>query len=289
MNTILVPTDFSETANRALEVAVQLTKKYNSKLILLHMLEIPEHLLPHVSLTNDVSAMQNTHTGDLPTGFFYMKLAQKRFAEIAELPFMKGVNYEENVQNHNNFKGIIDSAHKYGADLIVMGSHGNTGFMEMFVGSNTEKVVRTSDIPVLVIKSKHLNFDVKNFVFATSWEKESKQSLVDAYRLSKKLGATMNIVYINTPVNTTLNDIDVAEKIRNLLSDTEVPADTVTASLYSDTSIEEGILNYCDKVNADLIGVTTHGRSGLAHFFNNSISEGIANHADIPVVTFKIE
>ena len=41
-------------------------------------------------------------------------------------------------------------------------------------------------------------------------------------------------------------------------------------------------------MNADLIGITTHGRRGLAHFFNSSISEDIANHADMPVVTFKV-
>lgn len=288
MNTILVPTDFSETANLALEVAVQLTKRYNSKLVLLHMLEIPERLLPNVSLTNDVSTGQTASQGDLPAGIFYMKLAQKRFAEIAELPFMQGVDYEENVQNHNNFRGIVDSAHKYEADLIVMGSHGTTGFMEMFVGSNTEKVVRTSDIPVLVIKSKNENFQVKNFVFATNWENNSKQSIIDAYKLSEKLGAKLNILYVNTPGGDTLNTTDIDEKFRMLLNDTEVPANAVTTSLYNDKSIEEGILNYCDKMSADLIGVTTHGRIGLAHFFNNSVSESIANHADIPVVTFKI-
>src|SRR5690606_15761639 len=109
--------------------------------------------------------VRTTHQDDLPPALFYMKLAEKRFAETAELPFLKGINYEEAIQNHMDFKGIIDSAHKYNAGLIVMGSHGTSTFKEMFVGSNTEKVVRTSDIPVLVIKSKNENFTVKNFVF----------------------------------------------------------------------------------------------------------------------------
>src|SRR5690606_12335501 len=174
MKTILLPTDFSETANYALEVAVQLTKKFGSKLVLLHMLEISENLMPSATLSNDVSAMQNTHQHDLPEALFYMKLARKRFKELADLPFMQGVEYEEEIQSYLNFRGIIDSAHKYKADLIVMGSHGASGLKEVFVGSHTEKVVRTSDIPVLVIKSKHENFKVRNFVFATNWEVENK-------------------------------------------------------------------------------------------------------------------
>lgn len=289
MQTILVPTDFSDTAKLALEVAVQLTKKFNSKLVLLHLLEIPVHLLPTADATNDVTSSQNTYQDELPAALFYMKLAQKRFAEIRELPFMQGVEYEDNVQNHLDFKNIIDSAHKYNADLIIMGSHGATGLREMFVGSNTEKVVRTSDIPVLVIKSRNENFDVKNFIFATNWEKESKQSLIDAYKLSQKLNAKMNILYVNTPGSTFLTSTEIDSKFDTLLKETAVQADAVTTSVYSDKSIEEGILNFSKKMNADLIGVTTHGRRGLSHFFNNSISEDIANHAEIPVVTFKIE
>jgi nucleotide-binding universal stress UspA family protein len=201
---------------------------------------------------------------------------------------MEGVDYEENVQNYMDFNGIIDSAHKYKADLIVMGSHGATGLKEFFVGSNTEKVVRTSDIPVLVIKSKNENFDINNFVFATNWKEESKQSLIDAYQMSQKLGAKMNILHVNMPGSTFLTTAEIENKFDTLLKDTALTSDAVTTSIYSDNSIEEGILNFAQKMNADLIGVTTHGRRGLAHFFNNSISEDVANRSEIPVVTFRI-
>ncbi|WP_310557807.1 universal stress protein, partial [Flavobacterium sp.] len=58
--------------------------------------------------------------------------------------------------------------------------------------------------------------------------------------------------------------------------------------VYNDITREKGILNYANKVNADLIGISTHGRKGISHFFNGSISEDVVNHAKIPVVTFKI-
>ena len=57
---------------------------------------------------------------------------------------------------------------------------------------------------------------------------------------------------------------------------------------FSDYTIEKGILNYSNLIKADLIAVPTHGRRGLAHFFEGSISEDIANHAKRPVITFKI-
>ena len=61
-----------------------------------------------------------------------------------------------------------------------------------------------------------------------------------------------------------------------------------TTHIYNDTNVEKGILNFSKSINADLIGMSTHGRKGLSHFFNGSISEDLVNHAQRPVVTFKI-
>lgn len=288
MNTILVPTDFSETANHALEIAVQLTKKYNSRLIVIHMLEIPLSGLPNVKLTNDVHTTDHRGQDDLPEAFFYIKLAEKNFEEMSELPFLKGVNYEEAVQNHLDFKGIIDSAHKHEADLIVMGSHGATGFKEVFVGSHTEKVVRTSDVPVLVIKNRNENFSTNNFVFATNWETDNTQSIIDASKLAQQFGAKMTLLYVNTPGHTFLTSKQIDEKFKELLNNSQLSEKDMITAVYADRSIEEGILNYCNENSVDILGVTTHGRKGLAHFFNHSISEEMANNANIPVVTFKI-
>ena len=58
--------------------------------------------------------------------------------------------------------------------------------------------------------------------------------------------------------------------------------------IYNDVNVEKGILNFSNAVNADLIGMCTHGRTGFAHFFNGSISEDLVNHAKRPVITFKI-
>jgi nucleotide-binding universal stress UspA family protein len=63
---------------------------------------------------------------------------------------------------------------------------------------------------------------------------------------------------------------------------------TFNLHIYNDRTIEEGILNYAQSIDAGLIGISTHGRKGLAHFFNGSLSEDIVNHAKRPVITFKI-
>jgi nucleotide-binding universal stress UspA family protein len=58
--------------------------------------------------------------------------------------------------------------------------------------------------------------------------------------------------------------------------------------IYNDYTVERGVLNYSEGINADLIGIPTHGRKGLSHFFMGSIGEDIANHSKIPVMTFRL-
>lgn len=288
MKTILVPTDFSEYANYALKTASILAKKYGSKIIMLHMLERPEHLMSKIGGSNDVVNLTDNHSGDIPAAIFYMKLAHKRFTEIKKQAFLKGVKVEEAVQNHLTFKGIIESAHKHKADLIVMGSHGATGFKEVFVGSNTEKVVRTSDVPVLVIKEDLKDFKIKNFVFASSLERDNDTVLTKAFDLAEKLGAKFHLVFVNTPFSTFLTTGQIDDKIRALLDLKSIDHSKIKTHVYNDKSVEQGILNFSAKIGADLIAVPTHGYRGLSHFLNGSISEDVVNHSKTPVITFKI-
>lgn len=58
--------------------------------------------------------------------------------------------------------------------------------------------------------------------------------------------------------------------------------------IYNDVNIENGIVNFTNSIDADLIGLCTHGRTGFAHFFNGSISENLVNNTVKPVITFKI-
>ncbi|MCJ7759080.1 MAG: universal stress protein, partial [Gillisia sp.] len=93
------------------------------------------------------------------------------------------------------------------------------------------------------------------------------------------------LVYINTA-----NNFVIEEEAQNDLEDFVKGEDlkNYTINIYNDVTVEEGILNFATSINAELIGISTHGRKGLDHFFNGSISEDLVNHANIPMVTFKI-
>lgn len=277
MKKILVPTDFSEQAENALKVAAQLARKHNAEIYLLHMLELP---------MNMVNPVGDTRSNDLPEALYFMKLAKKRFTQVLSQPYLSGIKVHETVEFHQAFDGIMETSKKHGCDFIVMGSQGANGFQEMFIGSNTEKVVRTSEIPVLVIKNHHENFEIRKIIFATNLDEHSKETLHEVIKFTEQAGAELHLVYINTA-----NEFITSEETDEFLARfTEgLTEKKFQFHVYNDDSVEQGILHFAQKMNADLIAVATHGRKGLSHFFNGSISEDLVNHSNSPVITFKLK
>nr|WP_108802328.1 universal stress protein [Aquimarina sp. Aq107] len=276
MKRILVPTDFSTQAESALKVAAQIAKKNDCQIYLLHILEMPVHL---------VDLMSSGASSSAPEAIFFMKQTHKKFEEVLASDYLKDLEVIETVSFEDVLRGIMDSCDKNNIDMIIMGSHGSSGFEELFIGSNAEKVVRTSEKPVLVIKEDCDIYNVNDLVYATNFDDEDKPSLISAHEFSKQLEAKLHLVWINT-ANSFKTTKETEEKMNLMIAD--LPIDNYTLNIYNDINVEKGILNFANSVDAGLIGISTHGRKGLSHFINGSLGEDVVNHAKRPVLTFKI-
>lgn len=277
MKRIIVPIDFSEHSEYALEAAANLAEKYGSELFVLHMLE-----LSNAILTSNGNSINEE-------AVFYLKLAEQKFETFLDKPYLEGIKVTPIVKHFKVFSEVNDVANEYDANLIVMGSHGVSGVKEVLVGSNTEKVVRHSDIPVLVIKHNPILLDFENGVFASDFSDEAITPYINAKKTFEKLGVNMHLVYVNSPDGNFRSSMEIDKKVSLFLKKADGSLDNLpNVHVVCDYSIEKGILNYANVIGADLIAVATHGRKGLAHFFEGSISEDIANHSTLPVMTFKI-
>lgn len=274
MKKILVPTDFSQEAEKALKVASQIANRHGSEIYLLHMLEIPMQEIDTINSKADV-----------PEVMFFMKMAHKKFEDIMNSDYLKGLTVHEILKPDGTFNGISDICKEHGISMITMGSHGASGLKEMFVGSNAEKVVRSSDVPVLVIKNDHDDFSVDDIVFASDFKNDNKETYRQASEIATAFGAQIHLLMVNTASNFTTTK-KAKDRIHDFIQDYSFK--NYTINIYNDESIEKGILNFAKDIDADLVGISTHGRQGIAHFFNGSISEDLVNHANLPVITFKI-
>jgi nucleotide-binding universal stress UspA family protein len=274
MKRILIPTDFSKYSEEALKVAAQIARKYNSEIILLHMLELP--IQANVAIGGGKS---------IPEIMFYKNKAIGNLEKLMDSDYLKGLNVSEAIEFKKVYEGVLDASEKNNVDLIVMGSHGTSGFDELLVGSNAEKVVRFSKIPVLVVKNEAEEFKARNFVFASDFSKETRKPFRKMIEFAKIFDSNLFLVMICTP-NSFKTTHDAERIMRGFIANFDV--ENYSTHIYNDTNIENGIINFANSVDADLIGICTHGRTGLAHFFNGSISEDLVNHVVRPIITFKI-
>ncbi|WP_420570863.1 universal stress protein [Kordia sp.] len=277
MKKIIVPVDFSKHSEYALEAAASLARKYNSEILALHMLELSNAVISD----DDNSKKAET--------VFYLKLAEQKFKDFLEKPYLKDIQVTPIVKHFKVFSEVNDVAKEHNGDLIVMGSHGSSGLKEVFIGSNTEKVVRHADIPVLVVKHHPILMDFEKVVFACDFSKKAIKPYINATHLFKLLGANLHLVYVNLPGTSFQSSSEMELKVADFLKIADGNLDNMeNVHFVNDYSIEQGILNFASTKGADLIAVATHGRTGLSHFFEGSISEDIANHSTLPVMTFKI-
>ncbi len=274
MKKILVPTDFSEQANIALKAAAGIARKSSAEIILLHIIDLPHE------------AMDMIQPGyDVPEIMFFKEHAEAKLTQTSLSEELSGLNVSQILKLGRTFDEVTEVAKANNIDLIVMGSHGASGFKELFIGSNTEKVIRTSEIPVLAIKGDETEVSFNKVVFANDFTEETArgfQKIVDFLKLN---GSTPHFLMVNTPNN--FKPTHVAEELAHAFLK-QFNLDDYEFSIYNDLDIEKGILNFAERVDADLIAMGTHGRKGFARLLNGSISEDLMNHSPRSIITFKL-
>jgi len=139
---ILCPTDFSAPACRAIRAAGEMAETFSAELILVHVVgAIPALDTPTGMVGFDVAAYQKELTDS----------AEKSLQERLEEHIPEGVNARALVVHGEAAHEIVRTANEEGVDLIVVSTHGATGWRERIFGSVTEKVVRHAECPVLTV------------------------------------------------------------------------------------------------------------------------------------------
>lgn len=273
---ILVPTDFSKCSVYAVKVAAQLAKKLDATIHLLHVIETP--------VVAYDAGMVNFES--LPQALFMKELADDNLKNLLSESFLKGIKIESKIEYDAIYKRINQYVEDQKVDLIVMGSHGAKGFNEIVLGSNAERVVRYSSCPVLTIKQEYANFDVKNILIASNFYSEADTMFKAFKQFTSLFNADLHFVRVNTPINfeTTPESHEKMDKFAR-----RHHVEEYSFGIYNDQTEEDGILNYADEINADLLVMGTHGRTGLAHLIKGSIAEDLLNHSKRAVLSIKIQ
>ncbi|MBK6932701.1 MAG: universal stress protein [Saprospirales bacterium] len=279
MRKILVPTDFSSNSRHALRVAMVLAKKVKGRVELL--LRIQRWLMRRLCRINVPEAYDMTE--------YYENAAEELYTmkrEFSESEEFHEVKFETVVEEGFLYSTVRRIAEEDRADLIVMGTKGATGATEFFVGSNTEKVIRTAPCTVLAVPENSGDFNLKVVVFPTTLRKDQAGVFQTLAEWQKYFPFEVKVLYLNNPAGFDSNE-DIENTVKSFAEAAGLKK--VTPFISGNTFNEEvSILQFAGQEHADLIAMGTHQRQGLSHLLFGSLTEDTVNHTDIPVLSIPI-
>ncbi len=278
MKKILVPTDFSSDADNALDFAIQFNEKVKGEIVLMHVLELPA---ASVNYGADITAAtaEVVYRRELIDG------VSTQLHERADKVRAAGQEAAIRIEYGSPYKSIGVEVKEERADWVIMGSTGASGLKEVLLGSNAERVIRHSTCPVITIQDPTDLTKIKSMVFASDLRSEGDAIVAQAKEFQKMFGLNMHVVRVKTPHNF-LTSAVAKEELEAFAKRNELV--DYTNNVEEAEFADEGIVRFAEKVNAGMIVMGTHGRTGLAHLLGGSQAEDVANHATIPVLTFRI-
>lgn len=277
MKKILVPCDFSKPAVNAFRLAVDIAAQSKGSVYLLHVIELP--------VVGDPGMMQVV---TMDESFFKdsRKAVQQQFDKLLEKHAQEGVKVTTTIDFGFFPNLVVNAITQNNIDLVVMGSHGASGFKEFISGSNAERIVRRSSAPVLVVKDLHKG-PIRNIVFPNTLETEGQDELIKQLKLLQAFfKATLHIVYINTPG--LFRSDTVTLKLLKEFAKRYMFKD-YTINVFNHENEEGGIIHFTRSIGADLIALGTHGRRGVSHLLNGSLAEDLVNSSKAMIWTKVIE
>ncbi len=186
----------------------------------------------------------------------------------------------------NPYVSLATEVASQDVNLVIMGTSSMDDLENLFLSSNAEKVVRNAQCPVITIKNKIHIEKIKNIVFASNFEEVNPRLVERVSFVQDLMQAKLRIVKINTPASFTNTRHDIKQMSEfvesNIISN-------YTIDIHNFNNEEDGIVDFADFIEADMIMLGTHQRKGMSHFFNRSVAEDVANNSKCPVITVQLD
>ncbi len=287
IKTILVPTDFSESAARAVDAACGLAKSLGASIHLLHVLHLPvQAVTPEIPV--------------VPVGYWrdIVAHAEGTVSELKKKLEAQGIRVTSEVFEDVPGFAVAAAAKRTSADLIVMGSRGLTGVKHAIFGSVAERTVRTAPCPVLTVKAECGALQLRNILVAMDFSSSAKKALELAQDLATRAGpAHMILLHAYfIPVELEQFLVERGEPALEKLSKSVTQELEAALARLKQAGIsaeyvasrgapEQLIVELAKQRKVDLIAMGTHGRRGLSHLLLGSVAERVVRTAECPVLT----
>lgn len=272
IKSILVPTDFSACANKALLQAIIISERTGAKLVLIHVVEVMTSVIPGEMLT------QGGVTEKM------IEVSRKNLKDLAaKIKLENKLDVEYVSYNGRVYDNIIRAAHIHNSDLIIMGTHGTSGVQEWLFGSNAFSVVSNSTIPVLTINLDFQGSSIRRIVFPFNEDLITLKKIEHVILIAKVLYSSV-LLFGFTENKEFTSIVSLFNKGKKLAAIFEKEQIACTFSIFHGDNYAEEILNFANEEDADMITVVTSSGNNSDKLLKAKSAKLLINHANIPVL-----
>ncbi|MGM0589984.1 MAG: universal stress protein [Bacteroidota bacterium] len=284
MKKLLVPIDFSELSLQALEAAGELAKLFDAQITPFHAyipiseLDGPYSLGLGPSVPENFVDMEETLTDRMNT----------LVREHVDSKYLKHAVVEVGNPAHC----IVEAGKEH--DMIIMGTHGRTGFSRMLLGSVAEKTLRLSHVPVLILEEESILTPLKKILVTTDFSENSYSIFPFAKAIAEKTGADIDLIHVLSynqfdDDSTAQTFVNLREQRLNVVVKEyfhDISSRVNTEVLVSSDTPHETIYNLNTEREYNLIAMATVGRTGIDYMMMGSTTGNVVRHVSTPVLSF---
>ncbi len=281
MKKLLISTDFSENAAHAAAYGYALAKQIKANVMLCNAFVVPAEI-PQAGVI--VWPMEEYDT--------IIKASADELKELkARLESQYHSGYMPTISLVNEMGGLIDVVDdiidNHNIDLIVMGTHGNSGLSTIMLGNHSKKMINKSIKPLLLVPVTAAIKPVKKIAYATDF-KNPESDLIAIYKLipfAKQLNAEILLTHV---INETHQSPTFKKWLDNVLTELSNKADypNIYYRLIKNQEPERGLNWLCEHGQVDVLAMLHHEHSFLDNLLNGSYTQKVAGHISIPLLVF---
>ncbi|MDO6390359.1 universal stress protein [Pontibacter sp. BT731] len=278
MKKILCPTDFSKTANKALEYAVLIARQSGGHLTLLHVVHLP------IVDTSETALVASELLGE------QMRDAEVRLVSLCrEIEERHGANRADGFTCDYIIKEALltDIAEHLtktvGYDLIVMGTTGGGNALEeLLIGSNAEAVMEQVKCPVLSIPSTVAQPHISKIIYASDYAADDIATLREVLDFAAMFGASVDVVHVNKAGRTSDRKTGFMQEIAQAFPGAPIHFEEVASKHRTD-----GIKEYYNASGGDMVAILRREKGFLRELFSQSLAEKMTYQAEVPLLVLK--
>lgn len=274
VKTILIPTDFSDQANNAINHGISLAQKINAQILLLHafhfnvMIDMNGQLMGTENIALEIEQVNAEKLKSC------LELLRKQFPSL-QIDALQSMGLLVDV--------IQEMCDKKPIDFIVMGTKGTSGIEEYILGTNTALVVESVKCPVLVVPDNCFEHGFKKIAYATDFLFEDVENIQQVAEIAKLYNASLQVVHI------TRNSVD-EKYVQKWFLDICVEKCHYNNLAFINISLKQNTLStlnkWIDQEGIDLVVLNATGKNFIKKIFSGSLTQKMAYHTHIPFLAY---